>query len=145
MVHFKGLLRKKSLVTNILEKNRYYIEASTKKNQLYLQDDTRILSITTEGDIIDMFTNSAMKDARGLVIDDQDDILIGCIDSHNLHVFSCDGLKHKMLLSKEDQIAKPYCVAFRASDGTLAVGDFNFGIRINHLINTSVGWHSITV
>ena len=126
-----GTLQKTFMTEQIWESfsggNRYYISVSSKNDQLYLQGVNRILSITTNGDLIRTYTNSAMKNARGLVIDDKDNLLIGCLESHNLLIFSCDGSKHKMLLSKEDQIAKPYGIAFRASDGTLAVGDWESG------------------
>ena len=123
----KRTIKKEQIQEKYTGSNKYYIEVSREKDHLYLQDDTRVLSITTNGDIIRTYTHPAMKNARDLVIDDEDNILIGCHESHNLHIFSCDGSKHKMLLSQENQIAKPYGIAFRASDGTLAVGDWETG------------------
>ena len=126
-----GTLQKTLELEHIQEEywgpNNYYIVTSCMEDQLYLQTDTRVLAITTDGDFIRTNSYSDMKGARGIVVDEQDNLLVCCIKSHNLHIFSSDGTKHKTLLPQKDQIAKPYSVAFRASDGTLAVGDWDTG------------------
>ena len=107
--------------------NRYYIAASYKEDQVYLQDDTRILCTAPTSKVIFTYTDSEMTGARGFILDGQDNLLVCCISSHNLHVFEHGGSKHKTLLSEKDQIPKPYAVAFRAKDDTLAVGDWDKG------------------
>ena len=107
--------------------NRYYVAVSYKEDQVYIQADTNIICLTLTGEIICTYTDSALTGARGFALDCQDNLLVCCISSHNLHVFEHGGSKHKTLLSENDQIPKPYAVAFRAKDGTLAVSDWDKG------------------
>ena len=58
----------------------------------------------------------------GLLVDDDDNVLITGEESNNIHVVKSDDMKHKVLVTSSDDIQKPLGMAYNVTTKTLVVG-----------------------
>ena len=102
----------------------YYIASNRAGNKLYISDydSNKVICMSVEEKSIFIYSDSEMKYPRGLVVDDDDNVLVCCEGTNNIHVIKSDGSKYKMLLSSQDGIEKPHGMEYRSSYGTLVVG-----------------------
>ena len=68
------------------------------------------------------YKDPELKYPRGLVVDDDDNVLITGQGSNNIHVFKSDGTKYKVLLTSSDGIQMPLGMAYNSITKTLVVG-----------------------
>lgn len=96
---------------------------------MFLQDDSKVLCTTTTGRLI--FTcNDSLVTPRGLIADDQGNLLVCSRDSNNVYVIKSDGSIKKPLLSHTHQIQMPCSIAFRSTDGTLVIGEYIYCSKV---------------
>lgn len=81
--------------------------------------------MTTDGVHIYTNTNSDLVSPRGLIVDNDDNVVIACEGSNNMHVVRADGTKHNVLITPNDGIQKPVGIAYRSSTKTLVVGEWS--------------------
>ena len=106
-----------------------YVAVSRSGNKIFVSDGYSYRNIvsclTFDGKIVYQYREDDLNQPQGLLVDDNDNIIVcGCYNSAVVVITSA-GRTHKTLLSTEDGISNPQCVSFRPSDGTLVVGGFS--------------------
>ena len=105
----------------------YYVAVNRDGSTIYVSDmatDT-ITAVTTTGDILFQYTTPDSGDLwsiKKMYIDSQSNILICGCTTHNVQIITAAGQKYKTILISSDGLWKPEGIAYRPSDGTLAVG-----------------------
>ena len=117
--------------TNIKFRRPFYVTLNRSGNKLYVSDhDTNQLTcMTTEGKHIFTYSDPDLKCPRGIVVDEDDNILLCGEISNNIHVIKSDGTKHKVLLSSTDGVSSPCGMAYCPSSRKLVVG----GNRVDNI------------
>ena len=101
-----------------------YIALNRSGNKLYYSGckSSQLICMTTDGNHIFTYKDPDLKFPRGLVVDDEDNVLITGENSNNIHVVKSDGTKHKALLTSSDDIQTPLGMAYNSTTKTLVVG-----------------------
>ena len=105
-----------------------YVAVNIRSNKIYISDAEEqsvtciVLGETPESKPVYWYKDSALKWTSGVCVDDEDNILVCGVDSHNVHVLSAAGEKHSVILSSRDAIEKPCSIAYRREDGTMVIG-----------------------
>ena len=117
--------------TNIKFRRLFYVTLNRSGNKLYVSDyDTNQLTcMTAEGKPIFTYSDPDLKRPRGIVLDEDDNILLCGEISNNIHVVKSDGTKHKVLLSSTDGVTSPCEIAYCPSSRKLVVG----GNRVDNI------------
>ena len=113
--------------TNIKLRRLFYVTLNRSGNKLYVSDcDTNQLTcMAAEGKPIFTYSDPDLKCPRGIVVDEDDNILLCGESSNNIHVIKSDGTKHKVLLSSTDGIKSPCGMAYCLSSRKLAIGGYD--------------------
>ena len=105
----------------------WYVAVASSGDKIFVSDyDTDTVScLTSDGKIVYQYGDGEMRLPQGLLVDENDNVIVCAISSNTVQVITSAGLKHKTLLSSKDGISHPWCVSFRPSDGTLVIGGWN--------------------
>lgn len=111
---------------NVYSKNTfslpYYISVS-KAGKLFVSDhSSHSLYVYDNGIETFRYTDTVLQNPLGMYIDDGENVLLCGYASDNMHIIDKNGLKKKVLLSKDNGLNEPYAISFRYSDNTLIVG-----------------------
>ena len=101
-----------------------YITVSTAGDNIFVSDyetDT-VTCMKVDGSIVYQYKDTDLKRPRGLYCDDGENVMVCGFNSNNIHVITSDGKKYGTLLSSQDGLEGPWCVAYRKSNDTLVVG-----------------------
>ena len=100
-----------------------YVAVSRSGDKIFVSDylNNTVSCLTSDGKIVYQYRDAELDTPCGLFVDDNGAVIVCCQISHTVQVITA-GEKHKTLLSRDDGISEPRCVAFRPSDGTLVVG-----------------------
>ena len=100
-----------------------YVAASRSGDKIFVSDrDTNTVScLTGDGELVYQYRDRELERPTGLLVDDNDNVIVCCYASNSVQVITSAGEKHNTLLSKKEGILNPQCVSFRPSDGTLVV------------------------
>ena len=101
-----------------------YVVVNTRSKKIFISDaeEHSVTSMLQNGTHIYRYMDSALRWTSGVCVDDEDNILVCGVDSHNVHVVSPTGEKHSIILSSQDGIEKPCSIAYRHEDGTVVIG-----------------------
>ena len=101
-----------------------YIAVSRSGDKIFVSDwATKTVScLTSVGKIAYQYRDDWVAVSSGLLVDENDNVIVCAFRSNTMQVITSAGQKHKTLLSSNDGISHPWCVSFRPSDGTLVVG-----------------------
>ena len=108
-----------------------YLALNRSGNKLYVSDygTNQLTCMTTEGKHIFTYSDRDLKPPRGIVLDEDDNILLCGEKTSNIHVIKSDGTKHKVLLSSTDGVTSPCGMAYCSSSRKLVVG----GYRVDNI------------
>ena len=100
------------------------VAVSRSGDKIFVSDwNTHTVScLTGDGKIVYQYRDDDLEEPTGLLVDDNDNVIVCGYLSDTVQVITSAGQKHKTLLSKKGGISNPQCVSFRPSDGTLVVG-----------------------
>ena len=110
-----------------------YVAVSWSGDKIFVSDyNTITLScLTSDGKLVYQYRDMELKGPTGLLVDDNDNVIVCGYYSNTIQVITSTGKKHKTLLSSEDGIKRrPVCVSFRPSDRTLIVGGNNNNLLV---------------
>ena len=101
-----------------------YVAVSRSGDKIFVSDylNNTVSCLKSNGKIVYQYRDDELSDPQGLLVDDNDNVIVCGKVSHNVQVITAAGEKHTTLLTHEDGISPPQCVAFRPSDRTLVVG-----------------------
>ena len=103
-----------------------YVAASRSGDKIFVSDwsaSTNTVScLTSDGKLLYQYRDDDLEGPRGLLVDDNDNVIVCGYACNTVQVITSAGKKHKTLLSSQDGKSYPRCVSFRPSDGTLVVG-----------------------
>ena len=91
----------------------------------YLERPSTLFCLTWNGELVYKYQNPDLRNGRGLCINGDDIVMICGGHYHNVQVVRPEGTFHHTLLSSEEGLKKPCCIAVRKSDDTLVVGCWN--------------------
>ncbi len=94
-----------------------------KGGTLYVADynSGNITCYTNAGDVVYDVKHEGMSGPRGMLVDEDDNLLVCCYYSDTIHVLGKDGAHHRVILSSADGLWRPQSVSYRRSDQTLIV------------------------
>ena len=100
------------------------VAASRSGDKVFVSDwfTHTVSCLTGDGKIVYQYRDDDLEGPRGLLVDDNDNVIVCGGYSNTVQAITSAGKKHKTLLSSEDGISYPLCVSFRPSDRTLVVG-----------------------
>ena len=113
--------------TRISFRELSYIALNPSGNKLYYSDcnGSQLICLTTDGKHIYTYTDPDLKSPRGLIVDDDDNVLIAGEDSNNIHVVRADGTKHNVLVTSSDSIQTPVGMAYNSTTNMLVVSEWD--------------------
>ena len=113
--------------TNVKFQSPYYIASNRSGNKLYVSDygTNQLTCMTTEGKHTFTYSDPDLKYPRGIVVDEDDNVLLCGENSKNINVIKSDGTKHKILLSSTDGVTSPCGMAYCPSSRKLAIGGYD--------------------
>ena len=105
----------------------YYVAVNRDGSTVYVSDlvTNIITALTATSDILFQYTSPDSDDLwsiKQMYIDSQSNILVCGLDTHNVQIITAAGQKYKTMLISSDGLREPEGIAYRPSDGTLAVG-----------------------
>ena len=109
----------------------YYITVNSSGKTIFISDmgTNTVTCMSVDGGIIYTYNDDSMKSPMGLLCDSEDNILVFGWHSHNAQVLTADGKRHCTLMTEDDGLAMPNCIAYRDIDKTLFVGcDYNIDL-----------------
>ena len=106
----------------------YFLALNSSGSKIHLSDfgDNQLICMTPDDNHIFTYTDPELKCPRGLLVDDDDNVLITGQGSNNIHVVKSDGTKHKILLTSSDDIHEPVGMAYDFNTNTLVVGGWGY-------------------
>ena len=127
IVNFNGnLIRRIEVNTDgsFMFETPYHLTISQQSRNVYVsdRDKSTITCLNSDGVVVYRYTDQNLEWARGVVTDNEDNILVCGSSSHNVQIVTADNRKSSTLLTAKDGIEFPYSVAYRQTDGTLIVG-----------------------
>ena len=110
----------------IYEGNPYYLAVNDAEDKIIVCtfSTSKVLCMDMTGNTIFSSTDSQLECPLGLLFDSHDNFMVCGRESNTVHVVNQDGSKHKILLSSENCLYWPYCVAYRSTDRTIVVGQY---------------------
>ena len=105
----------------------YYLTVSKTSGKIYVSDynTATVTCMLQDGSIVFQYTDPDLVRPEDVSVDTEDNIMVCCRDSDNVHVICADGTKSYILLTSKDGIQSPYSIAFRHTDDTLIIGCYN--------------------
>ena len=85
---------------------------------------SKVLCIDMAGNTILTYSDSQTNSLLGLSFDWNDNFIVCGRLTNTVNVVKKDGTKHGILLSSENGLCQPYCLAYRSSDKILVVGQY---------------------
>ena len=106
----------------------YNIAVSQAGNKIFVSDEGNksVTCMAVDGSIIYQFKDSNLKKPRGLICDEEDNVMVCDRYSNNIHVINSNGKKHGILSLSGQNERRPRSVAYRRSDNKLVVGCYRF-------------------
>ena len=105
----------------------YFIASNSQGDKLFISEEKKLVCLTSTGAMQWSYSDKSLRTSRKVFVDSENNLLVCDPESNNIHVLKADGTKHKELLTQATKISKPYSIDCRATDGFLAVGDWNKG------------------
>ena len=101
-----------------------YVAVSRSGDKIFVSDwETYAVScLAGDGKLVYQYRDRELRGPKGLLVDDNDNVIVCGWYSNTVQVITSAGQKQKTLLSWEDGISRQMCVSFNPSDGTLVVG-----------------------
>ena len=103
----------------------YYLVVNETGDRIIVCTDgpSKVLCMDMSGNkLLTYYTESQITSSLGSLFDSHDNFMVCGRLSNNVNVVKKDGTIHEILLSSENDLCDPYCLAYRSSDKTLVVG-----------------------
>ena len=112
-----------------------YIALNRSGNKLFYSDcnSHQLICMATDGKHIYTYTDPDLRSPRGIIVDEDDNVVITGQSSNNIHMVRADGTKHTALLAFSDGIQKPVGIAYYSTTKTLVVGEWDGELKIFNL------------
>ena len=85
-------------------------------------DGTVTCLSSSDGTIVYQFKDGNLSDARGVFVDDKDNIMVCGRASNDVLIITAERILHASALTTSDGIKSSLCIAYRRSDNILVVG-----------------------
>ena len=119
----------------VLITNPFYLAVSNdEKVFVYgydVQSSTRtVYCLESSGNVLYTVSNPLFKDCHGIIVDENENLLVCDWDSHKVFLITKDGKEVREFLTEKDGVCYPWTISFRRSDGTLVVGGWHNEILV---------------
>ena len=110
----------------LLFKKPLYIDVSTGE-KIFVSDvddkssTSTVYCLESNGNVLSTISSPSFKRCRGISVDENENLLLCDMGSHNVFLITRDGNVSEFL-TKKDGLYQPYTTSFRRRDGTLVVG-----------------------
>ena len=114
----------------------FYITVNTAGDKIFVSDrwGYTVTCMKVDGSVVYQYHDADLNKPHGLICDDGDNLVVCGFISNNIHVITSDGKKYDDLLSSENGLVGPWCVAYRKSDDTLVVGCDSYDLFVSHVL-----------
>ena len=101
-----------------------YLTQSAATGKIYVSDmfTHTVTCLMSDGSTVYQCKDKDLKLARGVCVDDEENIIVCGRASNNVHIVTASGRKHGCLLTSADEIRDPMSIAYRHTDDTLIIG-----------------------
>ena len=102
----------------------YHLTQSAATGKIYVSDrgTHTVTCLMSDSSTVYQYKGKDLKWPRGVCVDDEENIIVCCGRSNNVHIVTASGRKHGCLLTSVDRIRFPASVAYRHADDTLIIG-----------------------
>ena len=102
----------------------HYITVGTNIDKIFVSDFSKdtVTCMTLDGNTIYRYQDKDLKGPKGVICDDEDNVLVCGYGSNNVQMIEAGGKKAGTILSAKDELKEPISISFRESDNTLIVG-----------------------
>ena len=119
----------------VLITNPFYIAVSNDEKIFVsgrdVQSSTRtVYCLESSGKVLYTVSNPLFKDCHGIIVDENENLLVCDWRSHKVFLISKDGKEVRELLTEKDGVSYPWTISFRRSDGTLVLGGWHNNILV---------------
>ena len=118
--------RKRKLQTDVKFYYPRFISVSTSGKKIFVSggynDTISVTCMATDGNLVYKYKDKKLRDARGIYVDAEDNILVCDLGSDTVAVITANGEQYATLLTSSDGMDQPYSIAYRETDDTLLVG-----------------------
>ena len=110
----------------LLFKRHYYIDVLNDE-KIFVSDidfksnTSTVYCLESNGNIMHSVSNPSFKLCLGISVDENENLLLCDMGSHNVFLITRDGKEVREFLTEKDGLYQPYTTSFRRSDGTLVV------------------------
>ena len=111
------LLFKKPLYIDVLNDEKLFVSDVDVKSST-----STVYCLESNGNVLSTISNPSFKRCRGISVDENENLLLCDMGSHNVFLITRDGKEVREFLTEKDVLCQPYTTSFRRSDGTLVVG-----------------------
>lgn len=112
-----------------IERNSYpdNITVAPSREKIFYTDrkTQTITCMTVDGRIVYKYRDENLKDARGIYCDLEDNLFVCGQISNNVYAITADGKSCGKLLTVNDGLRWPECIAYRSSENELIIGCLN--------------------
>ena len=140
VLNMEGTLKRRLGVSDgnsYMFRRPYYLTVNPDTGYIYVSDwDTnKVTCLSSAGDIVYRYDDQELDGPRGIYVDHFGTVIVCGRSSHNVHVITASGKKHRVLLQSSDGLWLPYSLAYRESDATLVIGSFSSDLLMFKLEN----------
>ncbi|KAH3853224.1 uncharacterized protein LOC127875196 [Dreissena polymorpha] len=124
--------------------DRIRVRVNPKGDRVFISEikSHTVTCLDRQGGVLYQYSDKEdLKCPNGILVDGDNNILVSGGASHNIEAIAADGKTHRTVLTERNGISSPLCVAYRPSDGVLAVGTCNVDGKKNpalHIFNTKL-------
>ena len=124
-----GVRQDSSYMFNVPE----YLTVSSNTGYIYVSDIStdKVTCLSSAGEVMYVYGDPELDGPEGIYVDDVGNTIVCGYSSHNIHIITSGGKRHRILLTSSDGLESPLSVAYRHSDATLVIGSINNLLAFN--------------
>ena len=105
----------------------YNITVAPSREKIFYTDSKTQAStcMTVDGRIVYKYRNDNLRDARGMYCDSEDNLFVCGQISNTVQAITADGKSRGTLITSNDRLRWPECIAYRSSENELIIGCLN--------------------
>lgn len=102
----------------------YYISVNPRSAKVFISDgrNDKITCLDSQGDVVYESIDHGLNSVRGMVVDDEDHIIVCDQKSSKVNILTDSGRAYYLIVTPSDGIGAPQSIAYRQNDNVVIIG-----------------------